>query len=1187
MAYDLGTAHGKIELEYTGHRDVERAQNDMDDTGKSAKKAEGDLKKLKTAFLSLAKGAAVFAKFSAIGVGLIQAGAAAGNLVVQLLGAVPALTSILSLSSALPGLFAGIAASVGVLKAAFAGVGDAVKAAFTGEEGAAKFNEALKKLSPEAQTFAKAVRAVYPALHQLQQGLQDTFFASSNLAGIVPKAGAALASLSPELSSLTRLFGSTTKSIAEFATSGTAIDFVRSSIGTFRAALAQVTPAIVPILKGLIAVGTVGLPLLSKLGGAVGGLADKFANWLSAVASDGRLQSWIDTALSTLKTLGSIASNVGGILESVFGAAASTGGGLLNTLAGITGAFDDFLKSAAGKSAITGLFSSLAAVAGQLTPVITTLVGALAKALGPAIKTIAEVFGPALLGVVKALAPAFGPLASALAGLLTAVAPLLPPIAQLLSLFVQYASTGLSALAAELGPVISLLGGGLTQAFAALLPVVQAVTGVLPLAAQLGAQLATAFAPLVPVIVQLAQTFTDALLPVLPSLIASASQLIPAIVQLAQAFSGSLISVLQQIIPLIPTLVSGFAAILPIVTTLITTFLNITTSLINFGATLAGLVTTVASFVVSLASGFVGALTAAYNAVVSVGGTIIAWFAGLPGKIGAAISALPGFLTGTVSSAIKSAAFAFGAGIGTLISLAANAPGRIGSAIAGLAGSLAGAASRAWSAAKNAFSAGVSGAISIARALPGRAAGAIAALPGQLRSIASSAWNSLKSAFSSGVSTAAGIARSLPGKVRSAVGSLGGLLVSAGRDVVLGLAHGITGAVGAAVSAAVSVGKQVISGIKSTLKINSPSRVMITLGRYITQGLAKGLTGTLAQIKSASNKVANAVNDAFSDKLIKKGARNSVLSTLSKGVKQLNSLVGQSATVAGKLKTAQSKLADAQKLYVDSYYAAKQKVLDSFQLVTPGQDFVNLDLVKERFKDAVSQAKQFAADIATLAKRGLNKDLLAQLTEAGPADGSAMASALANASAGDIKAFNALQTQLNGAAVSTGKVTQDALYKAGVQAAQGIVNGLKSQQKSIDKQMDSIANSMVKAIKKALKIKSPSRAMFELGAYISQGLANGIDSLRGKVVEAAKSLATASVLPTVNLSATNAVATNTAGFSQASAPAPAATSFVQNVYALPGMSAKQTADYAFTKLNLALSTGVGAVSLPAPVPSGA
>jgi len=1127
MAYDLGTAHGTIEIDYDGDRAVAKAEKDMERLKRGSKDTDDHLKRLSQTLKGFGKGVG----FAALATGAAQAAIGAANLGIQIAGMVPALASIGSLAAALPGAFVGGVAALGVLQASLAGVEDAVKAAFDTKH-PEKFNEAIKNLSPSAQAFAKAVKGASGDLRTFQQGLQEAFFKSGDFAGLVPKVSKALNTLKPSLTGMASDFGSLGKQVADFALSSDSIAFFNRVLETFRNTLALIRPAIDPILTGLRAVGGVGLPLFERLGAAIGNVGTRFGEWMQKISDNGQLQSWIDTAIATLKTLGTIAQNIGGILQTVFQTAGQTGGGLLNTIAQITGQFNTFLKSAEGKAAITSLFTGIAAAASALSPVLTTVAGVLATALGPALQRLATEFGPVLLDVVQQLAPAIGPLATAFVDVVSAVSPLLPPLAQLVSMLVQLGAGVLSTIAQNLQPLATLFGETMTAALTQLTPVLSQVLAYLPQFATAGLQIAQALLPLVPAVIQFATALSEALLPYLPQIMQSVQQLIPPLVQLAGLFANSLAQALIAIIPYLPQIIGFMVAMQQTILNLMGAGLRFVTVVVQIGTALKSLVSTA-----------VGAITA---------------------------------FAGAISS-----------GINRAISFVTAFPRAVASALAGLAGLLVGIASRAWQALVSRFASGVSSAVGTARALPGRISGAVSSVVGILSGIASRAWNAFVSAVRSGVSNAASAASAVPGRIRSAVGNLGGLLVGAGRDALLGLARGISGSVGAAVSAAAAAGRAVISSVKSVLKIASPSREMIAIGRFVTQGLRNGLLGTAKQVQSAANRLANMVRDAFSDKLIKRGQRNSVLSTLSKGSKQLVGLVNRANSVAAKLKTAQTNLAAAQKAYNDQYNNAVKQTKESFQLVTNGQQFVNLDLTKERFKAAVAQAKQFATDIATLTKKGLNKDLIAQLAAAGADGGGAMARALAGADAATIKEFNSLQSQLNTAANSVGKTTADALYGAGLRAAQGIVKGLQSQQKAIEAQMLKIANSMVAAIKKALKIKSPSRIMFNLGQFTSEGLAEGIESLRRQVEQAAQKLATASIIPTVRLGLTGATSTAQNGAGGATTVGGTTNILNQTVNALPGMNAKQVADYSFAKLRYGLTTGVSSAPLPAPSPAGA
>ncbi|WP_344247949.1 hypothetical protein, partial [Actinocorallia libanotica] len=99
---------------------------------------------------------------------------------------------------------------------------------------------------------------------------------------------------------------------------------------------------------------------------------------------------------------------------------------------------------------------------------------------------------------------------------------------------------------------------------------------------------------------------------------------------------------------------------------------------------------------------------------------------------------------------------------------------------------------------------------------------------------------------------------------------------------------------------------------------------------------------------------------------------------------------------------------------------------------------------------------------------------------------------LASASAADIRAINSQQAALESAAQRAGTTAGDAMYAAGIKAAEGLVKGLEKQQKKVEAAMLRIAKALEKAIRKALKIKSPSGLMAEVGQWIPPGLLEGV-----------------------------------------------------------------------------------------------
>lgn len=119
------------------------------------------------------------------------------------------------------------------------------------------------------------------------------------------------------------------------------------------------------------------------------------------------------------------------------------------------------------------------------------------------------------------------------------------------------------------------------------------------------------------------------------------------------------------------------------------------------------------------------------------------------------------------------------------------------------------------------------------------------------------------------------------------------------------------------------------------------------------------------------------------------------------------------------------------------------------------------------------QAQAFAGALGTLKKRGLNKGILADIANAGlEGGGLKTAEALMGASKSDIGLMNKLQGQIASSAKKAGTVTADAMYGAGLKAAEGLVKGLEKRKHSLEKVMEHAASALEKAIRKALHISS-------------------------------------------------------------------------------------------------------------------
>ncbi|WP_181387240.1 hypothetical protein [Streptomyces sp. Act143] len=817
-------------------------------------------------------------KFGAYGIA--AAGAAAG--VAKLLAALAPAAGIVA---AFPAAIAGAQVALGTLKLAVLGVGDALTAAFSSKAG--DFEKAIKGLAPAAREAVTAVHDLAPELKKVQQSVQQQFF--KQFSGDVTGAIKNLLPLQSGLDQIAAAFGRAAQQGLKFAASKTAFTGVQGVVSGTASAVDGLARAVQPLASGLLAVAsTVSQAFGAQLGTAIGNVGVRIGEFLQKLADSGRAVSLVQGALTVFQQLGQIAQNVGSILANVWKAANVSGGGLLNNIQQITGAFASFAQSAAGQEAIGNIFRTVAQIAAQLGPILSALVtqiGAIAPALGPvfvalgpAITGLITALGPALAqiapvlqevatGVASAFAaigPSLGPVGAALGQVLSALVPILPLAGQLVSVLAQALAPTLSALAGLFAPIIEELVGALmpvlpqiAQAFVLL---VQALT---PLATGLGQALGQLLAGLAPVLSSLAGALVqvaaavapvitqlvDALLPTLPSLVDAFSAMVQALIPLLPSLAGLVAAVaplavlLLRIIGPIAQIAASFETwliingVVPVIQSVIgvlTGLIDGVSSVVSFIASLPGLIVSgLSSLGSTLATFFSDLFTTIGQFVVSGFQTVVGFFTQLPGMILAGLQALPGLLLDLFTSAVAGLAIALLTLLAGVVFTFTELPGRIVDGLSSLGSLLLNAFVSGFNATTAAISSFVSQAASFFAALPGRIYSLLASLPGRIaglfRSAGSSALSAARSAGSSVVSYFSG----LPGRIGSTLSSVG--------SKIAGAFHSATSAAKGAVSSLISGVVSLFSGLGS--------KIVGAIGNVGSQIMAKIKSGLPSSVR--------------------------------------------------------------------------------------------------------------------------------------------------------------------------------------------------------------------------------------------------------------------------------------------------------------------------------------------------
>lgn len=141
-------------------------------------------------------------------------------------------------------------------------------------------------------------------------------------------------------------------------------------------------------------------------------------------------------------------------------------------------------------------------------------------------------------------------------------------------------------------------------------------------------------------------------------------------------------------------------------------------------------------------------------------------------------------------------------------------------------------------------------------------------------------------------------------------------------------------------------------------------------------------------------------------------------------------------------------------------------------------------------KAQVSQTRQLLNQALA---RGLTKDAYEKILSLSREDANKTAVALASATSSQIRELNSYYASVEKDAASAGYQAYNSFFKVGIQAQQGIVDGLVKDKKSLERAADKMGAALVKAVKRRLGIKSPSRVFREMGEQVTAGLEVGVD----------------------------------------------------------------------------------------------
>lgn len=134
-------------------------------------------------------------------------------------------------------------------------------------------------------------------------------------------------------------------------------------------------------------------------------------------------------------------------------------------------------------------------------------------------------------------------------------------------------------------------------------------------------------------------------------------------------------------------------------------------------------------------------------------------------------------------------------------------------------------------------------------------------------------------------------------------------------------------------------------------------------------------------------------------------------------------------------------------------------------------DVVSNGGIVDNFQKLVDKTKAFAKNLVELKKLGLNKQLFAQLVNAGADAGGATAQAIVDGGKDTISALNGLYNELALSAGDIASTATDTLYEVGQQVvSNGFIEGLLSQESELQRAAETLANAFASTFQSQLQV---------------------------------------------------------------------------------------------------------------------
>ncbi|MCX8559769.1 hypothetical protein OS122_02500 [Mycolicibacterium mucogenicum] len=219
----------------------------------------------------------------------------------------------------------------------------------------AAVNDAMANLSPNAQKVITTLQGAQQQFLAFGNDIQDkvTDGIGNSIKTLID---ADLPHLQTGMGSIATAWNGTLKQLFSSLGSDSSKGLLDRILGNTAKAQDEFNKAIEPIINGVGTLTAAGTDVLPRLADAIGSVATRFDNFITAADKDGSLSKWINDGLTGFGKLGDTMLNIGSSIHSVTKAAGG-GDGLLSVLSKGSQQLAAFLKSTEGQNKLKEWFA--------------------------------------------------------------------------------------------------------------------------------------------------------------------------------------------------------------------------------------------------------------------------------------------------------------------------------------------------------------------------------------------------------------------------------------------------------------------------------------------------------------------------------------------------------------------------------------------------------------------------------------------------------------------------------------------------------------------------------------------------------------------------------------------------------------------------------------------------------------